>query len=133
MRALALALALVALPAAAQNAGGLTVVGEIKALRQQVSALQGQTADLTTRLAAAETTITKLKTDVANLITSHNVNVFYFLVRACDFNRRAATWSGVLVGLQPIPLGGMACPPDNTRFYVPYFHPDVSAVPIPPA
>lgn len=109
-----------------------TVVGEIKALRQQVSALQGQAADLTTRLAAAETQVTKSKQDVQNLITSHNVNVYYFLVRACDFNRRVSGWAGVLTGLQPVPLGGMTCPPENTRFYVPYFHPDISAVQIPP-
>lgn len=132
MRAAVLALALLAVPAVAQNAQP-TVVGEIKALRQQVSALQGQVADLTTRLAASETQIEKDKQNVQNLIVSHNVNVYYWLVRACAFNRKVSGWQGVLTGLQPEPLGGTPCPPENTRFYVPYFHPDISAVPIPPA
>ena len=132
MRAAVLAAALVALPAAAQNAQP-TVVGEIRALRASVSELRGQVADLTTRLGAAEAQVTKNAQDVQNLIVSHNVNVYYFLVRACDFNRRVSGWAGVLTGLQPIPLNGLTCPPENTRFYVPYFHPDISAVPIPPA
>lgn len=132
MRALALALALVALPAFAQN-GPPTVVGEIVKLRQSVSELRGQVADLTTRLVAAEAQIEKDKQNVQNLIVSHNVNVYYWLVRACAFNRKVSGWQGVLTGLQPEPLGGMPCPPENTRFYTPYFHPDISAVPIPPA
>ena len=132
MRAAVLALALVALPALAQN-GPPTVVGEIVKLRQSVGELRGQVADLTTRLAAAEAQVAKNRQDVQNLIVSHNVNVYYFLVRACDFNRRVSGWAGVLTGLQPIPLNGLTCPPEGTRFYVPYFHPDVSAVPIPPA
>lgn len=132
MRALALALALAAAPAIAEN-GPPTVVSEIKALRASVGELRGQVADLTTRLAATEAQVAKNRQDVQNLIVSHNVNVYYWLVRACAFNRKVGTWQGVLAGLQPEPLGGTPCPPENTRFYVPYFHPDVSAVPIPPA
>lgn len=132
MRAALLALALLAVPAVAQNAQP-TVVGEIKALRQQVSALQGQVADLTTRLAASETQIEKDKQNVQNLIVSHNVNVYYWLIQACAYNARVDGWKGILTGLEPLPLGGLACPPAGSRFYVPYFHPDVSAVPIPPA
>ena len=132
MRAAVLALALLAVPAVAQNAQP-TVVGEIKALRQQVSALQGQVADLTTRLAASETQIEKDKQNVQNLIVSHNVNVYYWLIQACAYNARVDGWKGILTGLAPLPLGGMACPPAGSRFYVPYFHPDISAVPIPPA
>jgi len=132
MRAALLALALVAAPALAQNAPK-TVIGELKATQQAVSELRGQVADLTTRLAASEAKVAKLRQDVDNLIVSHNVDVFYFLVRACDFNRRVAGWAGVLIGLQPIPLTGLTCPPENTRYYTPYFHPDQSAVPVPPA
>lgn len=132
MRALALALALVALPAFAQN-GPPTVVGEIVKLRQSVSELRGQVADLTTRLVAAEAQIEKDKQNVQNLIVSHNVNVYYWLVQACAYNAKVDGWKGTLTGLQPMPLGGMACPPAGSRFYVPYFHPDISAVPIPPA
>lgn len=131
MRALALALALVALPAAAQNAP--TVVGEIVKLRQSVGELRGQVADLTTRLVAAEAQIEKDKANVQNLIVSHNVNVQYFLVRACDYNARVAGWAGVLAGLQPIPLGSLQCPPDGTRYYIPYFHGGPEAIPVPPA
>lgn len=133
MRAALLALALLAVPAVAQNAGAPTVVGEIRALRQQVSALQGQVADLTTRLAASETQVAKNKQDTQNLIVSHNVNVYYWLIQACAYNAKVDGWKGILTGLAPLPLGGMACPPAGSRFYVPYFHPDISAVPIPPA
>ncbi len=133
MRAALLALALTAAPALAQNGPPKTVVGELKATQQAVVELRGQVADLTTRLVAAEAQIEKDKQNVQNLIVSHNVNVYYWLVRACAFNRKVSGWQGVLTGLQPEPLGGMPCPPENTRFYTPYFHPDISAVPIPPA
>jgi hypothetical protein len=121
MRALALALALVALPAAAQP----TVVGEIKALRQSVGELRGQVADLTTRLAAAEAKVTKHEQDVSNLAFGHNVLVQFLLIRGCDFNRTstAGNWVSALVGLKPIALPpDMPCPPEGTRFYWPYFH-----------
>ena len=133
MRAALLALALTAAPALAQNGPPKTVVGELKATQQAVVELRGQVADLTTRLVAAEAEVEKDKQNVQNLIVSHNVNVYYWLVRACAFNRKVSGWQGVLTGLQPEPLGGMPCPPENTRFYTPYFHPDISAVPIPPA
>lgn len=129
MRAALLALALVALPVGAQP----TVVGEIVTLRQSVSELRAQVADLTTRLAASDAKQAKSEQDIRNLVVSHNVNVQYFLIRACDYNSKVAGWKGTLTGLEPIPLNGLTCPPADTRFYVPYFHGGAEAVPVPPA
>lgn len=92
-----------------------------------------QIAALQAKITALETQAAKDKQDIQNLIASHNVNVQYFLVRACDYNARVAGWAGVLAGLQPIPLGSLQCPPDGTRYYIPYFHGGPSAVPVPPA
>lgn len=133
MRAAVLALALVALPAAAQN-GPPTVVGEIVKLRQSVGELRGQVADLTTRLAAAEAKVTKHEQDVSNLAFGHNVLVQFLLLRGCDFNRTSAAgnWVSALVGLKPIALPpDMPCPPEGTRFYWPYFHGGAAPV-VPP-
>lgn len=129
IRAAVLALVLLAGPALAQGVQP-TVVGEITKLRQQAAALEGRIADLEQRLVQAEAKGATNRSDIVNLITSHNVNVQYFLIRACDYNRRVEGWRGVLTGLEPIPLTGLDCPPEGTRFYVPYFH---GAAPVPPA
>ena len=109
------------------------LANKVNAQDAKIAALQTEVATLKTRLTAAEAQVAKSKTDVGNLIVSHNVSVYYWLVQACAYNAKVNGWKGILTGLEPQPLGGLACPPAGSRFYTPYFHPDVSAVPIPPA
>lgn len=122
----------VAAPAVAQ----VTVVGEIKALRAQVSDLQGQIGDLTTRLTAAEAKATTLATDIGLVIGRYDTLLRAIVINVCTSNKVMADnqWAATLAGLKPIPLPGHTCPadPGNARYYVPsYLSP--SGPPIPPA
>lgn len=110
MRALALVLALVALPAAAQN-DPPTVVSEIKALRAEVATL---------------------KTRVNVLENSYNIALYYALGHLCYANAMQATWVGALTGLKPFPLAGLTCPPEGERIYIPAFIGGQSSVLKPP-
>jgi hypothetical protein len=108
MRALMLAAALVALPAAAQTP---TVVGEINALKAEVATL---------------------KTRVNVLENSYNIALYYALGHLCYANSMQATWVGALTGLKPFPLAGLTCPPEGERIYIPGFIGGQAAVLKPP-
>lgn len=110
MRAALLALALLAVPAVAQNAQP-TVVESIKALQAEVAAL---------------------KTRVNVLENSHNILVYYLLTQACYANSMQPTWLTSLTGLKPFPLGDAQCPPAGETIYVPGFIGGQQAVLKPP-
>lgn len=114
MRALAFALALVALPVAAQP----TVVESIKELQAEVAALKEQVADL------------KLRTN--RLENSYNIALYYALSSMCYTNGMLTSWAASLVGMKPFALGDMTCPPEGERIYVPGFIGGQSAVLKPP-
>lgn len=117
MRAAVLALALVALPAAAQN-GSPTVVGEINALKAEVGALKADRDAAKTRLNVLE--------------NSYNIALYYALGHLCYANSMQATWVGALTGLKPFPLAGLTCPPEGERIYIPAFIGGQGAVLKPP-
>lgn len=122
--ALALALALVALPAAAQNAG-VTVVGEIKALKADVAALKADRD-------AMQAEIATLKTRMNVMENSYNIALYYALSSMCYTNGMLTSWAASLVGMKPFALGDMTCPPEGERIYVPGFIGGQSAVLKPP-
>lgn len=123
MRALVLALALVALPAAAQN--GPTVVDAIKSLRADVAALKADRDALQAEVAA-------LKTRMNVVENSYNIALYYALGSLCYTNSMMSSWSASLVGLKPFPLGTLPCPPEGERIYIPSFIGGIGAVLKPP-
>ena len=123
MRAALLALALVALPVAAQN--GPTVIESIKALQADVAALKADRDALQAEVAA-------LKTRVNVVENSYNIALYYALGHLCYANAMQATWVGALTGLKPFPLNGLTCPPEGERIYIPAFIGGQSSVRKPP-
>lgn len=121
MRALALALALVALPATAQP----TVVESIKALRADVAALKADRD-------AMQAEIADLKLRMNRVENSYNIALYYALGHLCYANSMQATWVGTLAGLKPFPLGTLPCPPEGERIYIPAFIGGIGAVLKPP-
>lgn len=121
MRALVLALALIALPAAAQP----TVVESIKALQADVAALKADRDALKAEVAA-------LKTRVNVAENSYNILTYYLLGAACYANSMQPTWAVALGVLKPFPLGTLPCPPDGERIYIPSFIGGIGAVLKPP-
>lgn len=117
MRAAVLALALLAVPAVAQNAQP-TVVGEIKALQAEVATLRADRDALKTRVNVLE--------------NSYNIALYYALGHLCYANAMQATWVGALTGLKPFPLGDAQCPPAGETIYVPGFIGGQQAVLKPP-
>lgn len=118
MRAALLALALLAVPAVAQNAQP-TVVESIKALQAEVAALKADRDAAKTRLNVIE--------------NSYNIALYYALGHLCYANSMQATWVGALTGLKPFPLAGLTCPPEGERIYIPAFIGGQAAVLKPPA
>lgn len=114
MRAAVLALALVALPAAAQP----TVVESIKALQAEVATLKADRDALKARVNVLE--------------NSYNIALYYALGHLCYANSMQATWVGALAGLKPFPLAGLTCPPEGERIYIPAFIGGQAAVLKPP-
>lgn len=122
MRALVLALALIALPAAAQP----TVVESIKALQADVAALKADRDALKAEVA-------DLKLRMNRVENSYNILVYYLLTQACYANSMQPTWLTSLTGLKPFPLGDAQCPPAGETIYVPGFIGGIQAVLKPPA
>lgn len=114
MRAAVLALALVALPAAAQP----TVVESIKALQAEVATLKADRDALKTRVNVLE--------------NSYNIALYYALGHLCYTNTMLSSWSASLVGMKPFPLNGLTCPPEGERIYIPAFIGGQAAVLKPP-
>jgi len=136
MRALAFALALVSLPVAAQVTVGrwqdlqpyiAAQTTKLNTHTDEIAALQAQVADLTTRLAKAET-------NIANAVAAHDAAVRYALIAMCYTNSQIASagWAATLIGMKPFPLGDLECPPAGTRFYTLYYL-NPAGPPIPPA
>lgn len=123
MRAALLALALVALPVAAQN--GPTVIESIKALQADVAALKADRDALQAEVAA-------LKTRMNVVENSYNIALYYALGHLCYTNTMLSSWSASLVGMKPFPLNGLTCPPEGERIYIPGFIGGQAAVLKPP-
>lgn len=121
MRALALALALVALPAAAQP----TVVESINALRADVAALKADRD-------AMRAEIADLKLRMNRVENSYNILTYYLLTQACYANSMQPTWLTSLTGLKPFPIADHPCPPAGEKIYVPDFIGGQSSVLKPP-
>ena len=136
MRALAFALALVSLPVAAQVTVGrwqdlqpyiAAQTTKLNTHTDEIAALQAQVADLTTRLAKAET-------NIANAVAAHDAAVRYALIAMCYTNSQIASagWAATLIGMKPFPLGDLECPPAGSRYYTLYYL-NPNGPPIPPA
>lgn len=126
MRAALLALALVAAPALAQNGPPKTVVGELDALRADVTALKADRDAMKAEIAA-------LKVRMNVMENSYNIALYYALGHLCYTNSMLSTWQASLVGLKPFPLAGLTCPPEGERIYIPAFIGGQASVLKPPA
>lgn len=59
--------------------------------------------------------------DTANIISNYDAKLRFELALVCDYNSKVPTWQGVLLGLKPIALGSLVCPPAGSKFYQPNY------------
>jgi hypothetical protein len=105
----------------------------IAAQTNKLNAHTDEIAALRAELDAEKAKVAVLTEDIGKIITRFDISLRMYVILACNTNRQieAAGWGAVLVGIRPLPVTGLECPPLDANFYVPaYLSP--SGPPVPP-
>ncbi|OJX04583.1 MAG: hypothetical protein BGO72_21460 [Burkholderiales bacterium 70-64] len=111
----AVALAVQAQVTPAQLTAYVTQLGNLAIAQDaQIRALQARVAELETREA-------KNRENISHIIAHADVMVRYAVGLECWFNKNVPSILTAFSWVKPFELGAIACPPEDQRYYLPYY------------